>query len=37
VYVSRKYVPLKIRTFVDFVVQGVSGFSLPRPAAVCNP
>jgi DNA-binding transcriptional LysR family regulator len=33
VYVSRKYVPLKIRTFVDFVVQGVSSFSLPRPAA----
>jgi DNA-binding transcriptional LysR family regulator len=33
VYVSRKYVPLKIRTFVDFVVQGVSRFSLPRPAA----
>jgi DNA-binding transcriptional LysR family regulator len=32
VYVSRKYVPLKIRTFVDFVVQGVSSFSLPRPA-----
>jgi DNA-binding transcriptional LysR family regulator len=37
VYVSRKYVPLKIRTFVDFVVQGVSRFSLPRPAAVSNP
>jgi DNA-binding transcriptional LysR family regulator len=37
VYVSRKYVPLKIRTFVDFVVQGVSSFSLPRPAAVSNP
>ena len=33
VYVSRKYVPLKIRTFVDSVVQGVSRFSLPRPAA----
>jgi DNA-binding transcriptional LysR family regulator len=33
VYVSRKYVPLKIRTFVDCVVQGVSRFSLPRPAA----
>jgi DNA-binding transcriptional LysR family regulator len=33
VYVSRKYVPLKIRTFVDFVVQGVSSFCLPTPAA----
>src|SRR5882757_2053717 len=37
VYVSRKYVQLKIRTFVDLIVQGVSRFSLPRPAAVSNP
>jgi DNA-binding transcriptional LysR family regulator len=36
VYVSRKHVPLKIRTFVDFVVQGVSRISLPRPPAASN-
>jgi DNA-binding transcriptional LysR family regulator len=33
VYVSRKHVPLKIRTFVDFVLEAVGRFSLPRPTA----
>jgi DNA-binding transcriptional LysR family regulator len=33
VYVSRKYVPLKIRTFVDFILEAVPRFSLPRLAA----
>jgi DNA-binding transcriptional LysR family regulator len=32
VYVSRKYVPLKIRTFVDFFVEYMSRFPVPRPA-----
>jgi DNA-binding transcriptional LysR family regulator len=33
VYVSRKYVPLKIRTFVDFMVESVSQRPIPRPTA----
>jgi DNA-binding transcriptional LysR family regulator len=33
VYVSRRYVPLKIRTFVDFFVEYVSHFPIPKPAA----
>jgi DNA-binding transcriptional LysR family regulator len=35
VYVSRKYVPLKIRTFVDFIVEAISVSAIPdpRPAA----
>ena len=33
VYVSRKYVPLKIRTFIDFVVESVSRYPMPRPTA----
>jgi len=33
VYVSRKYVPLKIRTFVDFFVEFVSRYPTPRPIA----
>ncbi|HEY0801735.1 MAG TPA: LysR family transcriptional regulator [Steroidobacteraceae bacterium] len=35
VYMSRKYVPLKIRTFVDFIVESLSISAIPeaRPAA----
>ena len=33
VYVSRKYVPLKIRTFVDSFVEYVSRFPLPKATA----
>jgi DNA-binding transcriptional LysR family regulator len=33
VYVSRKYVPLKIRTFVDFFLEYVSRFPRPKSAA----
>jgi DNA-binding transcriptional LysR family regulator len=33
VYVSRKYVPLKIRTFVDFFLEFVSRFPRPKSAA----
>ena len=32
-YVSRKYVPLKIRTFVDFIVESSSRIPLPNPLA----
>jgi len=34
VYVSRRYVPLKIRTFVDFLVEFVARIPAFRPAAV---
>jgi DNA-binding transcriptional LysR family regulator len=37
VYVSRKYVPLKIRTFVDFFVEYVSRFPLPKSTATLQP
>ena len=30
VYVSRKYMPLKIRTFVDFIVESISGIRDPK-------
>jgi len=33
VYPSRKYVPLKIRTFVDFIVESVSGMPQVAPHA----
>ena len=33
VYVSRKYVPLKIRTFVDFIVKSTGRFPLPKVPA----
>jgi DNA-binding transcriptional LysR family regulator len=33
VYVSRNYVPLKIRTFVDFIVEFVSRNPVSRPTA----
>jgi DNA-binding transcriptional LysR family regulator len=33
VYISRKYVPLKIRTFVDFMVESLSTIPVSRPAA----
>jgi DNA-binding transcriptional LysR family regulator len=31
VYVSRKYVPLKIRTFVDFMVEAITKIPEPKP------
>jgi DNA-binding transcriptional LysR family regulator len=31
IYVSRKYVPLKIRTFVDFIVESISVSAIPEP------
>jgi DNA-binding transcriptional LysR family regulator len=34
VYVSRKYVPLKIRTFVDFMVESLSIAAIPEPRPV---
>jgi DNA-binding transcriptional LysR family regulator len=34
VYVSRKYLPLKIRTFRDFLVERISQTPEPRPLAV---
>jgi DNA-binding transcriptional LysR family regulator len=34
VYVSRKYVPLKIRTFVDFIVESISIAAIPEPRPV---
>lgn len=34
VYVSRKYVPLKIRTFVDHMVESISRLPEPKPAAI---
>ena len=37
VYVSRKYVPLKIRTFVDFFVKYVSRFPPPKSIATLEP
>jgi DNA-binding transcriptional LysR family regulator len=37
VYMSRKYVPLKIRTFVDFFVEYVSRFPLPKSTATLQP
>jgi DNA-binding transcriptional LysR family regulator len=33
VYVSRKYLPLKIRTFIDFCVEWVSTHAPPQPPA----
>jgi len=33
VYVSRKYVPLKLRTFVDFIVEAAAQIRLPEPGA----
>jgi DNA-binding transcriptional LysR family regulator len=33
VYVSRKYVPLKIRTFVDFILETLPRYPVPRPTA----
>ena len=33
VYVSRKYVPLKIRTFVDFIMESMGRFPVPKIAA----
>jgi DNA-binding transcriptional LysR family regulator len=32
-YVSRKYLPLKIRTFIDFLVEWVSTHTPPKPPA----
>jgi len=32
-YVSRKYLSLKIRTFIDFCVEWVSTHTLPKPPA----
>ena len=37
VYVSRRYVPLKIRTFVDFFVEYVSRFPGPKSTATLQP
>jgi DNA-binding transcriptional LysR family regulator len=37
VYISRKYVPLKIRTFVDFFLEYVSRFPLPKSTATLEP
>ena len=37
VYVSRKYVPLKIRTFVDFFVEYVSRFPRRKSTATLQP
>lgn len=37
VYVSRKYVPLKIRTFVDFFVEYVSRFPRSKSTATLQP
>ena len=37
VYVSRKYVPLKIRTFVDFFLEYVSRFPLPKSTPTLQP
>jgi DNA-binding transcriptional LysR family regulator len=37
VYVSRKYVPLKIRTFVDFFLEYVSRFPLPKSTSTLQP
>ena len=34
VYLSRKYVPLKIRTFVDFIVESVSATPIPASNVV---
>jgi len=34
VYVSRKYLPLKIRTFRDFLIERISQVPEPRPVAV---
>jgi DNA-binding transcriptional LysR family regulator len=33
VYVSREYVPLKIRSFIDFAVESVAHAPPPRPPA----
>ena len=33
-YVSRKYMPLKIRTFVDFVSETIAKTRIPKPVAV---
>ena len=34
VYVSRKYVPLKIRTFVDHMVEAIAKLPEPKPVAI---
>jgi DNA-binding transcriptional LysR family regulator len=34
VYVSRKYLPLKIRTFRDFILESISQVPEPRPLAI---
>jgi DNA-binding transcriptional LysR family regulator len=36
VYLSRKYVPLKIRTFIDFMVESLSISSLPEPKVIAR-
>jgi DNA-binding transcriptional LysR family regulator len=33
VYASRKYVPLKLRTFIDFALESIPRTALPTPAA----
>jgi len=37
VYLSRKYVPLKIRTFVDFIIESASRIRLPNPNVAVTP
>ncbi len=37
VYVSRKYLPLKIRAFVDFFLQSLDSMPLTRPPDYCEP
>jgi DNA-binding transcriptional LysR family regulator len=34
-YVSRMYMPLKIRTFVDFFVESIGRIADPKPAVAC--
>jgi DNA-binding transcriptional LysR family regulator len=34
VYVGRKYMPLKIRTFVDFMLESIPKVPIPKPVAV---
>ena len=37
VYLSRKYVPLKIRTFVDFILESTSRTPRPKPSMTHTP
>jgi DNA-binding transcriptional LysR family regulator len=36
VYVSRRYVPLKLRTFIDFALESIPRTPLPKPAAATD-